>query len=418
MTRLQIAVLVGIACRLALQLASVVLAHRAELEPPSRLKGWGLSSEVWRRSRAHTLETLYPKWIGRLLTLGGLIWLWLSGTADSFALWASSLNHGSIYFGSTVYFTCLVLGSRVIQLPFAAWTSFHVEPRYRPVPNPAKQRINLLFGHLVLDLAKVFCLSAVLAVMMANRGMPFFVPPVLVAAFLVLYSIGTASRSMKKAFGGARRLDSMPVWLSIQSVAKSAQLSVSNVHVLAASKSQSVVNAMMVGSGENREVLLFDNLIRKFTPEQVAAVVAHEFGHAEGEHLRWMGLVRFAVLATVYSIAGWCISNPSFCTEMGFMSSSPLVALLGAYILILPIDTFLLGPILFGLSRRNEWAADRFAAERCGVAEDLAQALIGISEHNLSQVASHPFNVFFAGTHPSTEERVTRLFAQANASPS
>ena len=58
------------------------------------------------------------------------------------------------------------------------------------------------------------------------------------------------------------------------------------------------------------------------------------------------------------------------------------------------------------VSRRNEYEADRFAAETIEEPRSLVDALKKLSASNLSNLAPHPFYVFLNYSHPPLLQRV------------
>jgi predicted Zn-dependent protease len=61
------------------------------------------------------------------------------------------------------------------------------------------------------------------------------------------------------------------------------------------------------------------------------------------------------------------------------------------------------------LSRRNEYAADRFAAETIEDAEEMVRGLKNLARDNLSNVTPHPFYVFLNYSHPPDLERIRAI---------
>ena len=69
----------------------------------------------------------------------------------------------------------------------------------------------------------------------------------------------------------------------------------------------------------------------------------------------------------------------------------------------------LVGVALNALSRRHEFAADRFAAATTGRAEPLVGALKKQSLATLGNLTPHPFYVLWNDTHPPLLARVAHL---------
>jgi len=76
--------------------------------------------------------------------------------------------------------------------------------------------------------------------------------------------------------------------------------------------------------------------------------------------------------------------------------------------LFAPLDA-LLSIAVNALSRRNEYAADRFAAVTTGRPEALISALKTLSVDNLSNLTPHPLKVITAYSHPPVLERILAL---------
>jgi STE24 endopeptidase len=61
------------------------------------------------------------------------------------------------------------------------------------------------------------------------------------------------------------------------------------------------------------------------------------------------------------------------------------------------------------VSRKNESAADRFAAETIDEPGSLVNALKKLSANNLSNLAPHPFYVFLNYSHPPLLQRIQAI---------
>ena len=62
------------------------------------------------------------------------------------------------------------------------------------------------------------------------------------------------------------------------------------------------------------------------------------------------------------------------------------------------------------LSRKHEYAADRFAA-KLGFSNSLISALKKLSAKNLSNLTPHPVYVFFHYSHPTLLQRIRALYS-------
>ena len=69
----------------------------------------------------------------------------------------------------------------------------------------------------------------------------------------------------------------------------------------------------------------------------------------------------------------------------------------------------ILGIAFQAMSRRNEYAADRFAVESIQNGQPLMQALKKLSVDNLSNLTPHPFYVFLNYSHPPLLQRLKAI---------
>jgi len=70
-----------------------------------------------------------------------------------------------------------------------------------------------------------------------------------------------------------------------------------------------------------------------------------------------------------------------------------------------------MGILMQLLSRKNEFAADRFAAQTTHDPDALMSALKRLAAKNLSNLTPHPFYVFLNYSHPPLMERLQALAA-------
>jgi len=180
----------------------------------------------------------------------------------------------------------------------------------------------------------------------------------------------------------------------------------SGVFVSDASKRDARLNAYFGGLGKSKRVVLFDTLIEKLTPSELVAVLGHELGHfAHGDLYKNIAMVG-AMLFGMFALFG---NLPdSLYLELG-VAKSPHVIMM-VFILILPMVSFMIMPLMGMMSRHNEYEADRTGAE-LGGAEHLVNALKKLVTENKSFPLSHPIYRFFHTTHPPVIDRLRALGA-------
>jgi STE24 endopeptidase len=180
----------------------------------------------------------------------------------------------------------------------------------------------------------------------------------------------------------------------------------SGVFVSDASKRDARLNAYFGGLGKSKRVILFDTLIEKLSPSELIAVLGHELGHfAHGDLYKNIAMVG-AMLFGMFALFG---NLPeSLYLELG-VAKSPHVVMM-VFVLLLPMVSFVIMPLMGLISRHNEYEADRTGAE-LGGAEHLVNALKKLVTENKSFPLSHPVYRFFHTTHPPVIDRLRALGA-------
>ena len=79
-------------------------------------------------------------------------------------------------------------------------------------------------------------------------------------------------------------------------LAREAGVDVGEVYEIDASRRTTAANAYVNGLGHTKRVVLYDNLLKDFTPAETRLVVAHELGHAHYHDVR-NGLIWLAIVA-------------------------------------------------------------------------------------------------------------------------
>ena len=181
----------------------------------------------------------------------------------------------------------------------------------------------------------------------------------------------------------------------------------SGLFVMDGSKRSSHGNAYFSGFGKTKRIVFFDTLLKNLSEDEIEAVLAHELGHFKRRHIikrmAWLfagSLVGLWLLATLMQ-ADW------FYAGLGVTTHTTATALL-LFVLVSPVFTFLLHPVLARLSRKHEFEADQYAAQTAS-ATALIRALVKLYEDNASTLTPDPIHSAFYDSHPPAGIRIARL---------
>ena len=191
-----------------------------------------------------------------------------------------------------------------------------------------------------------------------------------------------------------------PLRHEVLKLADRAGVDVGEVYRVDASRRTSAVNAYVNGLGHSKRVVLYDNLIDDFPPDEVRTVVAHELGHQKHDDLlrglAWLALVAPAGTFLTQALAerlagrGW--------------SRGP--AALPAVALAITLVGLGLGTASNALSRQVEARADGFALELTRDPSGFIDFQHRIAVRNVSDPdPPRPLHLLF-DTHPTTVERI------------
>lgn len=195
---------------------------------------------------------------------------------------------------------------------------------------------------------------------------------------------------------------------AIMEYAEKINFSLQNIYVMDGSKRSSKSNAFFTGFGRHRRIVLFDTLIENHTVRELLAVLAHEMGHYKKKHIIWMMAAGIAQTGILLYLLSLFISSPMLFDAFFMDHVSVYAGLVFFGILYAPID-FFMGIAFQMASRKNEYAADRFAVETTGDGPALATALKKLATHNLSNLTPHWLYVFLNYSHPPVLDRLSAI---------
>lgn len=175
------------------------------------------------------------------------------------------------------------------------------------------------------------------------------------------------------------------------------------VAVIKASEKTARGNAALVPKGAGTQVVVFDTLIEAVGPAGVEVTIAHELGHKVHHDMpKLMALLGFMLIV---ALAGgyWVLETVG--AQGGLqgpadVATFPLLALAMAWLAV-----FLQTAINI-YSRREEYAADRFALEMTNQPEVFEQVMVVLGRQNKSLPQPPAWVEFFLHNHPSLAKRV------------
>ena len=398
------AVLAGTALELSLAARQIrtVTAGREQVPEPFREQ---ISPQEHRKAADYTvakvrlgrIETVLSAAVTLGLTVGGGI-----GTLDALA---RSIPWQEPWRGLAVLGTVSLLAAAV-HLPVTLYRTFRLEARFGFNRTTA--------GVFVADLGKGLALAALLGGGLALAVLELMMRARLwwlwsFACWLAFTLLMTWAWPAFIApwFNRFSPLADAALRERIEALLTRCGFRSSGVFVIDGSRRSSHGNAYFSGIGRHKRIVFFDTLLKELEPGQIEAVLAHELGHFRLHHVRRRLLVSGLLGLAAFALLGELAARPGFYAALGVARPSAEAALL-LFAFAAPVALTFLAPLGALWSRRDEFAADRFAAAQADPAS-LATALVRLYRDNASTLTPDPLYVAFYYSHPPALARIGRL---------
>ena len=366
-----------------------------------------IDSALLARTSRYTLENSRVSSVASVLDAVVVAVFLFGGLLPVYDRWIASLVP-SFYVAGIGFFLFIMSFEFLKDIPFSLYRNFVVEKRYG---------FNTMTFRLWLtDLLKGFLLSTVIGALVIAGALAlvrwspeywwlwvwgFFFAVTVFLMYLSPYVI-------EPLFFKFQPVSVEGLEDRIREVLEKADLKVSRVFQMDASRRSRHSNAYFTGVGRVKRIVLFDTLLEQMDGDEVVAVLAHEAGHWKLRHvlkrLIMTEAIALVLFYAAYRLIGW--SDLASLVGAGDLSFFGRILVLG---FLASLVSFPATPLISFLSRRDEHAADRFAEELTGSGIPLASALVKLSRENLSNLHPHPVYARFYYSHPPAVERVARL---------
>lgn len=386
-----------------------VAAHREQV--PAAFSGT-ISPDAHRKAADYTIDkarfSLAEGALGVAMLLG---WTLLGGLDWLNARLIDQLGPGMVQQLALV--AGFVLIGSIADLPLAWYATFRLEQRHgfnRTTPS--------LW---LVDLAKSALLGALIGLpllwlvlwLMAAAGDRWWLWAwgVWVAFNLLLLLIYPTL--IAPWFNRFEPLDDTELRDRVTALMRRCGFSAKGLFVMDGSRRSAHANAYFTGFGASKRVVFYDTLLKRLAPGEVDAVLAHELGHFHHRHVLQRIVMLFAASLAGLALLGWLATQPWFYAGLGVTPSllpghrQDAMALV-LFLLVVPVFSQFLSPLMAHLSRRHEFQADRFAVGHTSGA-DLRNALLKLYEDNASTLTPDPVYVRFHYSHPAAAERLARM---------
>jgi STE24 endopeptidase len=189
-------------------------------------------------------------------------------------------------------------------------------------------------------------------------------------------------------------------------------ISQDRMFLMVASRKTNALNAYITGLGASKRIVIWDTTIQRMTTDETLYIVGHELGHYVLEHVRrgfLMGAAGlFLALYLLFRGLHWMLDRWAKDWKIYGQEDWASVAVL---LLLLRVLLFFASPVINGVSRMEEHAADVYGLEVIhglvpNSAEVAAHAFQVLGELDLSDPNPPAFITFWLYSHPPVAERL------------
>lgn len=309
-----------------------------------------------------------------------------------------------------LFFGILGFAMDLLSMPFAIYDTFVIEEKYGF--NKTTPKI------FVFDKLKGYALSIVLGALIYSliykfyelAGSNFWIYAWgFMAAFTLFMSL-FYSNLIVPLFNKQKPLPEGELRTAIEAFAEKVGFKLTNIYEIDGSKRSTKANAYFTGFGPKKRIVLYDTLIKQLSTDELVAVLAHEIGHNKKKHTIIGLVLSLLQMGVMLYLLGIFVSKPELSMALGVKEPQFHIGLIAFGLLYTPLS-MIIGLIMNLISRKNEYEADNYAANKFN-APNLIGALKKLASNNLSNLTPHPFYVWVSYSHPSLYQRVTNLMKQ------
>jgi STE24 endopeptidase len=294
----------------------------------------------------------------------------------------------------------------IVGMP-SSYYGFHLEQKYQL----SNQNFFQWFGEQLKALLVMFIIGVIviegvyLALKKAPRTWWIYVSVVFV--FFTVLLVNLAPVLIMPLFNVYTPLPQGEIRDKLITLSDKASVKVEGIYEMDMSKQTKKANAMFTGIGNTKRIVLGDNMIKEYTPDEIEVVIAHEMGHNILHHI-W----KIIALMSFISAVGFLIIHLTMGKIINRYKArlkieGPAdIASLPLFLLIFTIFSLITLPVSPTYSRYLEHQADKYALDLTHNPEAFISAMNKLAYQNLSDPNPSPVIEFLLYDHPPASKRI------------
>lgn len=361
----------------------------------------------WKKYHAEKIRLEITNHIVSFALMLGLL------IADVYSMAANYFDN--IYVAAIIVLCFPIAESILIGAPFDYINTMRIEAKY----GFNKATIGTFIGDqiktLLISTALFFGLTCLFIVIYESLGdyiLLLFTGIVFGLSLIIAFLYPVFS----KIFNKFQSLEEGELRTALIQMLESHHYQVRDIKVMDASRRTTKSNAYFTGFGKSKTIVLYDNLLKVMSNEEILAIFAHEMGHGLHHDTLKNILVSVVQIALIVTLAWLLVRFPSIYADFGFQGLNYGFAVILLFFAVAPFVTLWTGLLANHLTRRAEYRADEQAVLE-GYGEHLVSGLKTLYREDLGDLNPHPLIVLLEYSHPTLAQRVRHVEEfQANLS--
>jgi STE24 endopeptidase len=278
--------------------------------------------------------------------------------------------------------------------------------------------LNQGFGGWMRDQAVALCVAIVLQALLLGLlylalrrlGRAWWIPGAAITVAFVVFVLVIAPVFIAPLFNTFTPLKDETLRREILDMAHAQGIPANEVFEVDASRQSEHDNAYVAGILGTQRVVLYDTILKRFTPREIRYTMGHEMGHYVLHHI-WKTVAFISVLVILGFLFVERVGRRLIAGHPGWgIGGLEQPASLPLILLLLSLCATVVRPAIATFSRAQEHASDRFGLEVTHDPEAAASVFTKFGRYDLSEYQVNPVIEFLLFDHPSTGNRIR--FAQ------
>ncbi|GHO43828.1 M48 family metallopeptidase [Ktedonospora formicarum] len=303
-----------------------------------------------------------------------------------------------------LYFLLLIIGYQLITMPAQVYGGFVLPRRYGISIQTLSAWLSDLGKNFVLSLALEAVAVSLVYALLAVQPQWWWLWTALVMLFFSVVMANLAPVLIFPLFYKFKPLPEGELTERLMKLAASADTRVQGVFTMQMSHKTTATNAVLMGLGNTRRIVLGDTMTDRYSEDEIEVVLAHELGHHVHRDI-WKMIFSQAVL----TLGGLGLANLALHQAVegqGRYQALTDPATLPFLLLLTAFFSLIVMPIGNVYSRHMEFQADEYALQITQKIDAFKSAMRRLANQNLADISPSPLIEFLFHSHPSVRRRL------------